>query len=83
METTNVYDTLYDNMKKRFTVVSGENDPVGDFGKGVRYVYDNLKNNGAKVELKLYPEARHELFNEINRDEVFADLVKWIESITK
>ena len=64
-------------------VVSGENDPVGDFGKGVRYVYDNLKNNGVKVELKLYPEARHELFNEINRDEVFADLVKWIEGITK
>lgn len=62
-------------------VVSGENDPVGDFGKGVRYVYDNLKNNGAAVELKLYPEARHELFNEINRDEVFADLVEWLGKI--
>lgn len=64
-------------------VVSGDKDPVGDFGKGVRYVYDNLKNNGADVELKLYPEARHELFNETNRDEVFADLVKWLEGIGK
>ena len=60
-------------------VVSGENDPVGDFGKGVRYVYDNLKANGADVELKLYPGARHELFNETNRDEVFADLIAWLE----
>lgn len=64
-------------------VVSGEQDPVGDFGKGVRYVYDNLKANGADVELKLYPEARHELFNETNRDEVFADLIEWIERVTK
>lgn len=67
----------------RTLVVSGENDPVGDFGKGVRYVYDNLKANGANVELKLYPEARHELFNETNRDEVFADLIAWIEGATK
>ena len=64
-------------------VVSGENDPVGGFGKGVRYVYDHLKENGASVELKLYPEARHELFMEINRDEVFADLIAWIEGISK
>lgn len=64
-------------------VVSGEQDPVGGFGKGVRYVYDNLKKNGAKVELKLYPEARHELFMETNRDEVFADLAHWIEGVAK
>ena len=60
-------------------VVSGENDPVGNFGKGVRYVYDNLKKFGADADLKLYEGARHELFNETNREEVFADLVAWIE----
>lgn len=64
-------------------VVSGDRDPVGDFGKGVRYVYDNLKANGALVELKLYEGARHELFNETNRDEVFRDLIVWIEGATK
>jgi alpha-beta hydrolase superfamily lysophospholipase len=64
-------------------VISGEKDPVGNFGKGVRYVYDNLKKNGADVELKLYEGARHELFNETNRDEVFADLIKWIEGIAR
>lgn len=65
----------------RTLVVSGENDPVGGFGKGVRYVYDNLKNNGASVELKLYPEARHELFMETNRDEVFVDLIAWLGGV--
>lgn len=64
-------------------VISGEKDPVGGFGKGVRYVYDNLKKNSADVELKLYPDSRHELFNEINRDEVFSDLIKWIEGVIK
>ena len=62
-------------------IVSGENDPVGGFGKGVRYVYDNLKNNGADVTLKLYPGARHELFMETNREEVFSDLIKWVGGI--
>ena len=64
-------------------VVSGENDPVGGFGKGVRYVYDNLKKFGAEVELKLYVGARHELFFETNREEVFADLIKWVEGVIK
>lgn len=64
-------------------IVSGESDPVGGFGKGVRYVYDNLKKNGASVQLKLYPEARHELFMETNRNEVFADLIAWIEDVAK
>ncbi len=65
----------------RTLVVSGEKDPVGGFGKGVRYVYDNLKKNGASVELKLYSEARHELFNETNREEVFADLAEWLGGV--
>ena len=64
-------------------IVSGESDPVGGFGKGVRYVYDNLKKNGASVQLKLYPKARHELFMETNRNEVFADLIAWIEGVAK
>lgn len=59
-------------------VVSGDRDPVGNFGKGVRYVYDNLKKYGAKAELKLYEGARHELFNETCREEVFSDLHEYI-----
>lgn len=62
-------------------VVSGDADPVGNFGKGVSYVYKKLLISGAeRVELKLYEGARHELFNETNADEIFRDLLKWIET---
>ncbi len=61
-------------------VISGEDDPVGDYGRGVRFVHDSLSRAGVKdLTLKLYPGARHELFNEINRDEAMADMLSWIE----
>ena len=61
-------------------VISGDADPVGDFGKGPDYVYKQLMVSGVSdVSLKLYEGARHELFNETNRDEVFADMLTWIE----
>ena len=61
-------------------VISGEDDPVGGFGKGVSYVYKKLLISGAEnVELKLYEGARHELYNEINADEIFRDLLLWLE----
>lgn len=63
-------------------VVSGDADPVGNFGKGPEYVYKQLLISGCShIELKLYPGARHELFNEKNREEVFSDLFEWIEKI--
>ncbi len=63
-------------------VVSGGDDPVGNFGKGPTYVYKKLLLSGAeRVELKLYEGARHELFNELNSDEIFADLLKWLEAV--
>ena len=73
----------YENFPKNLPalVISGDTDPVGDFGKGVRYVYDNMKKHGASVDLKLYEGARHELFNETNREEVFADLIAWVEGV--
>ncbi len=63
----------------RTLVMSGDTDPVGGFGKGVRKVYDGLQKNGANVKLKLYSGARHELFNETNREEVFADIIAFLE----
>ena len=56
-------------------------DPVGNWGKGVREVYDNYLKNGVKdVTLKLYEGGRHEMLNEINKDEVYSDLLNWVES---
>lgn len=60
-------------------VVSGEADPVGGWGAGVRRVAAGLERAGVRdLTLRLYPGARHELLNETNRDEVTADLLAWI-----
>lgn len=65
-------------------IVSGEMDPVGNFGKGPRYVYKQLILTGHKdVSLKLYDGARHELFYETNKDEVFADIEGWLSEVAK
>ncbi len=60
--------------------ISGDRDPVGDMGRGVQKVYQSFLDAGMKdVTLRLYPGARHELFNETNRDEVFRDLSVWLK----
>ena len=60
--------------------ISGEMDPVGDFGKGVKKAVNAFSASGMQdVECILYPEARHELVNEKNREEVFQDVLEWLE----
>ena len=54
-------------------------DPVGGFGKGLEELKDMYITHGLKeVSLILYPGGRHEMLNEINRDEVIGDLVSWL-----
>ncbi|MBM6401996.1 alpha/beta hydrolase [Phycicoccus sonneratiae] len=62
-------------------LVSGDKDPVGDGGKGPRAVAQQYRDAGlTDVTCTLYPDARHELFNETNRDEVTADVVRWLDA---
>jgi alpha-beta hydrolase superfamily lysophospholipase len=62
-------------------IYSGEDDPVGDYGKGVRAVYELLQQAGLfDVTLRLYPGGRHEMHNEINKEEVFSELISWLEA---
>lgn len=73
------------NMKKipadlPVLVMCGSEDPVGNYGKTVENLVYIYKTNGMKnVELKMYDGARHELFNETNKDQVIADMTAWIE----
>ena len=61
-------------------MVSGDADPVGDYGKGVRRAYDSLVGAGlTDIRLKLYPGGRHELLNETNRSQVMQDICRWVE----
>lgn len=62
--------------------VSGSADPVGGKdAKGVRQVAAQLRKVGVReVTTTIYPDARHELLNETNRDEVTADVIAWLEA---
>lgn len=62
-------------------IISGANDPVGEFGKSTTKLYKKYKNIGIKdLTLKLYTDARHELLNEINKEEVYTDILEWINA---
>ena len=61
-------------------IVSGNDDPVGNFGKMVQKVYYHYKKIGIQdISLKLYKNARHELLNEVDRDEIYVDLYTWLK----
>lgn len=60
--------------------IAGDADPVGGWGKDVKKVAGWFTDIGMKdVTLKLYPGARHEVLNELNKSEVWADVLAWIE----
>lgn len=60
-------------------IMSGSKDPVGNNGKDVKALYEMYKNNKIDdVELHLYEDGRHEMLNEINKDEVIKDIKSWL-----
>lgn len=64
--------------------VSGAEDPVGDFGKGVRKVYEKYCAAGIQdTALRLYTGDRHEILNETDRQQVYEDLYQWFEGKVK
>jgi alpha-beta hydrolase superfamily lysophospholipase len=62
-------------------LISGSLCVIGNKTKSVKTMIDRLKKYGIKdVSYKFYQDARHEIFNEINRDEVFKDVINWLNS---
>lgn len=65
-------------------LLAGDDDPVGDYGEGVQAVYEQyLENDLEQVSIKLYEKGRHEMLNELNKTEVYTDILNWIETIMK
>ena len=60
-------------------LVSGGDDPAGEYGEGVRTVYGRLVSAGCDAQMKLYPAARHDIHNDVSRDELVSDVIKFIE----
>lgn len=70
----------FKNMRKDMPVmlISGEDDPVGNYGKGVTAVYKRLKANGCDVTIHLYENCRHEIHNDTCREQSAQDILKFI-----
>ena len=91
--TVNGYQTLFDvlgfiqkkeNIEKipknlPVYMIAGEEDPVGNYGKGVEKVFEEYRKCGIRdLELKLYEDDRHEILNELDRENVYLDVKNWI-----
>ncbi|MDR1465082.1 MAG: lysophospholipase [Oscillospiraceae bacterium] len=60
-------------------LIAGEDDPVGDDGKGVRQVYRELKESGHNnTSCKIFPGMRHEILLEPRRQEVYDAIFAWL-----
>lgn len=60
-------------------VFVGDADPINNRLRALLPLIDAYKAAGLDVTLKIYPEGRHEMLNEINREEVISDLVTWLK----
>lgn len=63
-------------------ILSGDKDPVGNYGLAIQNLYNLYSDIGIKnIQLKIYNEGRHEMLNELNRVEVYNDIYLWISSL--
>ena len=75
-----------DRMKKDLPVlfIAGGDDPVGNYGKGVRRTAEAFKKHGmTNVTVQIYPLCRHEILNEINKKEIYDDVARWLVPYTE
>ena len=59
-------------------VIGGTHDPVGEDTQGVDRLLQLYRLHGLTISWQFYDEARHELVNELNRDEVTTDVIRWL-----
>ncbi|MCL1854156.1 MAG: lysophospholipase [Clostridia bacterium] len=88
--TARAYQDLFNGLKRLYPgklatmesdipllLISGDRDPVGDYGRGVRKVAEEFRAAGVKnVTVTLYEDNRHELFHDRDRQTVWNDLIK-------
>lgn len=90
----NLFDTIhYVNQQEHIDaipkelplfLVSGQDDPVGNYGAGVKEVYETYEKAGIEdITWKLYPSDRHEILNELDKEKVYEDIYAWIKVHTQ
>ena len=60
-------------------LMCGDQDPVGDFGKGPRHLYNIYKSMGLDCRLRIYKDSRHEILNDLEKKKVCRDILKWLD----
>ena len=71
-----------EKMRKTMPVlfIAGSDDPVGNYGQGVKQTVQAFTGAGMEnVTMRLYPLCRHEVLNELNREEVYRNILDWVE----
>jgi len=63
----------------KINIISGAKDPVGSDGYDAKYLFDSYIKAGIDTEYKIYEDARHELLNETNKEEVTGDILNFLE----
>lgn len=78
-------DAWYAAVPKKLPIfiISGADDPVGNYSKGVQEVYDKLQSTGHDVKIKLYENDRHEILNETDNSIVYGDVIAWCNELIK
>ncbi len=67
------------NIDTPILLIAGKEDPIGNFGKGVLEVHRRLEDTWHRVELHLYDAMRHNICDEVKRNEVYTDILQWMK----
>ena len=79
LEVNNIHHIKKMDKNKAVLLFAGDMDPVGNYGEGPTEVYNKMKEVGIQnIELKIFKDGRHEMLNEINKDEVYNMIISWI-----
>ena len=80
--TVNTKNIDKQDKKLPILLLSGEQDAVGDYTNGIKNLFGIYKEVGiSDVDMKFYPDARHDILNEKNRKDVFEDIVGWTDKV--
>lgn len=75
------YPASFKNQKCPVLFVAGNDDPCGNYGKGVKEAVEHMqRQNVEQVSLILYPKMRHEILNETNKNIVYEDILRFISN---
>lgn len=78
LETNNKKNLQRLNPEMPILILSGDKDPVGNFGKGPKKLCKIYKSLGLECKMRIYKGGRHELLHDVEREKVYKDLLRWL-----